>query len=79
MYAEALLRNITVSSSTTYEMPRLLNYLTAPNVLVYSAVAASCSLPFFFTSSEILCKTESGQIAQWNPTGSRFIDGSVEK
>lgn len=25
--------NITVSSSTNYEMPKLLNYLTAPNVV----------------------------------------------
>ena len=30
--------NITVSTSGTFEMPRLLNYLTAPNVLVWSAV-----------------------------------------
>ena len=30
--------NITVSSSTNFEMPRLLNYLTAPNVLIWSAV-----------------------------------------
>ncbi|KAG0250961.1 hypothetical protein DFQ27_009118 [Actinomortierella ambigua] len=30
--------NITVSTSGTFEMPRLLNYLTAPNVLIWSAV-----------------------------------------
>lgn len=30
--------NITVSTSGMFEMPRLLNYLTAPNVLVWSAV-----------------------------------------
>ncbi|KAF8950883.1 hypothetical protein BGZ52_001188 [Haplosporangium bisporale] len=30
--------NITVSTSATFEMPRLLNYLTAPNVLIWSAV-----------------------------------------
>jgi TAG lipase/steryl ester hydrolase/phospholipase A2/LPA acyltransferase len=27
--------NITVSSSTNFEMPRLLNYLTAPNVVSF--------------------------------------------
>ena len=32
--------NITVSSSTNFEMPRLLNYLTAPNVV--SKTAISC-------------------------------------
>jgi predicted acylesterase/phospholipase RssA len=30
--------NITVSTSANFEMPRLLNYLTAPNVLIWSAV-----------------------------------------
>lgn len=30
--------NIPVSSSTVYEMPSLLNYVTAPNVLIWSAV-----------------------------------------
>ena len=30
--------NITVSSASLYELPRLLNYITAPNVLVWSAV-----------------------------------------
>ncbi|KAJ3029844.1 UNVERIFIED_CONTAM: hypothetical protein HDU68_010876 [Siphonaria sp. JEL0065] len=30
--------NIAVSSSTRFEMPRLLNYLTAPNVVIWSAV-----------------------------------------
>lgn len=28
--------NITVSSSTVFELPRLLNYLTAPNVVRFS-------------------------------------------
>lgn len=30
--------NICVSSASLYELPRLLNYITAPNVLVWSAV-----------------------------------------
>lgn len=30
--------NITVSSASLYELPRLLNYITAPNVLIWSAV-----------------------------------------
>ena len=34
-----------VSPGNDYEKPRLLNYLTAPNVLVWSAASASCALP----------------------------------
>ena len=30
--------NICVSSASLYELPRLLNYITAPNVLIWSAV-----------------------------------------
>lgn len=70
--------NIPVSSSTVYEMPRLLNYVTAPNVLIWSAVAASCSVPLVFESTSIYAKDRSGRIRPWNPTGSRWIDGSVE-
>ncbi|KAI9172961.1 Lipase 5 [Blastocladiella emersonii ATCC 22665] len=70
--------NITVSSSTVYEMPRLLNYITAPNVYVWSAVAASCSVPYVFKPAPLLAKDRSGRPVQWNPSGHRWIDGSVE-
>jgi TAG lipase/steryl ester hydrolase/phospholipase A2/LPA acyltransferase len=30
--------NIPVSTSSLYELPRLLNYITAPNVMIWSAV-----------------------------------------
>ncbi|KAI9291117.1 patatin-domain-containing protein [Neoconidiobolus thromboides FSU 785] len=69
--------NIPVSSSTVYEMPRLLNYVTAPNVLIWSAVAASCSVPLFFDSTTIYAKDRQGNKVPWNPTG-KWIDGSVE-
>jgi TAG lipase / steryl ester hydrolase / phospholipase A2 / LPA acyltransferase len=71
--------NITVSSASVYELPRLLNYLTAPNVLIWSAIAASCSVPFIFSSSEILAKDpQTGQPQSWNATPQRWIDGSVD-
>jgi hypothetical protein len=37
--------NITVAPNNNYDPPRLLNYLTAPHVCVWSAAAASCALP----------------------------------
>ncbi|KAG9294700.1 hypothetical protein G9A89_008179 [Geosiphon pyriformis] len=70
--------NITVSSSTVYEMPRLLNYLTAPNVLIWSAVAASCSVPLVYSSVPLMAKDKAGKVVPWNPSGHRWIDGSVE-
>ncbi|KAI9487843.1 MAG: acyl transferase/acyl hydrolase/lysophospholipase [Benjaminiella poitrasii] len=71
--------NITVSSSTLYDMPRLLNYLTAPDVLIWSAVAASCSVPVFYGSTPLYSKDKHGNIATWNPNEDQlYIDGSVE-
>jgi TAG lipase / steryl ester hydrolase / phospholipase A2 / LPA acyltransferase len=37
--------NITVAPNNSYDPPRLLNYLTAPHVCVWSAAAASSAIP----------------------------------
>jgi TAG lipase/steryl ester hydrolase/phospholipase A2/LPA acyltransferase len=70
--------NITVSSSTTFEMPRLLNFLTAPNVLIRSAVSASCALPGVYKSAPLMAKDAQKRIVPWNPSGHRWVDGSIE-
>ncbi|KAI9843951.1 MAG: hypothetical protein M1837_005992 [Sclerophora amabilis] len=71
--------NICVSSASVYELPRLLNYVTAPNVLIWSAVAASCSVPFVFSSTSLLAKDpKTGEAVPWNPSPQRWIDGSVD-
>ena len=70
--------NICVSSASLYELPQLLNYVTAPNVLVWSAVAASCSVPFVFSATSLLAKdTKTGEPKPWNSTPQQWIDGSV--
>jgi TAG lipase/steryl ester hydrolase/phospholipase A2/LPA acyltransferase len=71
--------NICVSSASVYELPRLLNYVTAPNVMIWSAVAASCSVPFLFSAAQLLVKNPlTGENESWNPTPQRWIDGSVD-
>jgi len=54
--------NIAVVAADTKEPCRVLNYLTAPNVLVYSAVLCSSAFPFLFAPQELLMKTASGEI-----------------
>lgn len=62
-----------------YELPRLLNYVTAPNVMIWSAVAASCSVPLVFNAAPLLVKDPiTGEHQPWNPTPQRWIDGSVD-
>ncbi|KAI9840743.1 MAG: hypothetical protein M1838_003927 [Thelocarpon superellum] len=71
--------NICVSSASLYELPRLLNYVTAPNVLIWSAVAASCSVPLVFSATSLLAKDpKTGEAVPWNPSPQRWIDGSVD-
>lgn len=72
--------NITVSPDTLFEQPRLLNNLTAPNVLIWSAVCASCSLPGIFPSSPLYEKDpKTGKQKQWSGSSSvKFVDGSVD-
>lgn len=71
--------NISVSTESLYELPRLLNYITAPNVMIWSAVAASCSVPFVFSAAPLLVKDpQTGDHMPWNPTPQRWMDGSVD-
>eukprot|EP00483_Globobulimina_turgida_P007223 UN07237 len=74
--------NITVSGSDANTMPRLLNFLTAPNVVIWSAAVASCAIPFFFEAQELFVKninihTGKTQIEAIYLQGVTFSDGSV--
>jgi len=70
--------NITVSPQNKSDPPRLLNYLTAPHVLVWSAAAASASLPGVFKASKLLVKDSDGTERYESASGLRFQDGSME-
>lgn len=71
--------NISVSTESVYELPRLLNYITAPNVMIWSAVAASCSVPLVFSAAPLLVKDPvTGEHLPWNPTPQKWVDGSVD-
>ncbi|POS76865.1 patatin-like phospholipase [Diaporthe helianthi] len=71
--------NISVSTESIYELPRLLNYITAPNVMIWSAVAASCSVPLVFSGATLLVKDpQTGEHMPWNPSPQRWVDGSVD-
>ncbi len=56
----------------------LLNHLTTPNVLVRSAVVASCSLPGIMKASKLLSKNALGEIGPFFLDGVQWIDGSIQ-
>jgi predicted acylesterase/phospholipase RssA len=52
--------NVTVTAADTNEPPRMLNYLTAPHVVIWSAVAASSAFPGLFPPQDILARDPAG-------------------
>lgn len=47
--------NITVSSSTLYDMPRLLNYITAPDVVCIRVIRRTCFTKMFCSIAYLVC------------------------
>ncbi|OKL56427.1 hypothetical protein UA08_08097 [Talaromyces atroroseus] len=71
--------NICISSAGLYELPRLLNYITAPNVLIWSAITVSCSVPFVFSPSVLMAKDPlTGENVPWHDEPGQWIDGSLD-
>lgn len=58
--------NITVAPLNNFDPPRLLNYLTAPHVCVWSAAVASCALPGVFDPSCLIVKDPDGRFVREN-------------
>eukprot|EP00500_Bicosoecida_sp_ms1_P003676 CAMPEP_0203813622 /NCGR_PEP_ID=MMETSP0115-20131106/4822_1 /ASSEMBLY_ACC=CAM_ASM_000227 /TAXON_ID=33651 /ORGANISM="Bicosoecid sp, Strain ms1" /LENGTH=782 /DNA_ID=CAMNT_0050722497 /DNA_START=139 /DNA_END=2484 /DNA_ORIENTATION=+ len=81
-FAEAFVKtnriiNITVAPAGSYNMPMLLNYLTAPHVLIWTAAAASCAIPGVFAPVDLLAKDEDGNVVPYLSSGIKWSDGSV--
>mmetsp|Transcript_1333 Transcript_1333/g.2759 ORF Transcript_1333/g.2759 Transcript_1333/m.2759 type:complete len:754 (+) Transcript_1333:646-2907(+) len=72
--------NITVQPSNpgqgSSRQPRLLNYLTSPHVLVWSAAVASCAIPGVFDPVELVAKNHTGAIVPHSHDGVKYADGS---
>jgi predicted acylesterase/phospholipase RssA len=65
--------------------PLILNHLTAPTVLIWSAACASCALPHLYRPVELLAKNPEGHIVPYFAHdeqvlfGAGCVDGSVVK
>lgn len=67
---------ITVSPVDSHQQGRLLNYLTAPNVLMRRASLASCSIPGVFPAVSLLAKSYAGDTIGYMPS-QKWQDGSL--
>lgn len=68
--------NITISPTRTYQKPRLLNYLTAPDVLIEYAALASCAVPFLFPPVALQARARDGRQVPYMST-EKWIDGAL--
>lgn len=54
----------------------LLNFLTSPNVLIWSAACASCSIPGVFKPCMLMAKDQFGNVIPYHSPSLKFTDGS---
>eukprot|EP00667_Euglena_gracilis_P004254 EG_transcript_4276 len=69
--------SVTVTSTREFQTTLVLNYLTAPNALVRTAVCASCAVSGVFAPVELLAKNAQGEIVPYCPSRQLWCDGSI--
>jgi len=70
--------NISISPADPNQFPRLLNYLTSPNVLIRQAAMASSAVPGLFPPVQLRARNYVGKSVPYMPQ-SRWLDGSVHE
>lgn len=68
--------NIPVSPARAHQHSRLLNYLSAPNVLVRRAVLASCAIPGVFPAVMLEARDFNGIVVPYMPDD-KWVDGTL--
>ncbi|ODN78595.1 patatin-like phospholipase domain-containing protein [Cryptococcus amylolentus CBS 6039] len=71
--------NISVVPSDRHSPTILLNHLTAPNCLIWSAIIASAAVPGILNPVVLMAKDRNGNVKPHNLGGSRFKDGSLRE
>ena len=68
--------NVSVAPAEKHQNGRLLNAITAPNVLIREAVLASCAVPGVFPPVMLMARDDDGRRVPYQPDR-RWVDGSV--
>ncbi|KAL7424847.1 hypothetical protein Q5752_000532 [Cryptotrichosporon argae] len=71
--------NVSVVPSDRHSPTILLNHLTAPNCIIWSAIIASAAVPGILNPVVLMAKDRNGQVKPHNLGGSRFKDGSLRE
>ncbi|CDO75595.1 hypothetical protein BN946_scf184858.g35 [Trametes cinnabarina] len=68
--------NVSVVPAERHSPTKLLNYITAPDTVIWSALLASAAVPGILNPVALMQKTKDGNLVPWN-WGSKFKDGSL--
>ncbi|KAI0699797.1 acyl transferase/acyl hydrolase/lysophospholipase [Cytidiella melzeri] len=68
--------NVSVIPADRHSPTKLLNYLNAPDTVIWSALLASAAVPGILNPVVLMQKMRDGSIIPWN-WGSKFKDGSL--
>lgn len=68
--------NLSISPANKHQQGRVLNYMNAPHVFIYSGSLASCAVPLVFKPVQLQGRDFRGRQVAYMP-GRRWVDGSV--
>ncbi|KAI0254899.1 acyl transferase/acyl hydrolase/lysophospholipase [Lactifluus subvellereus] len=68
--------NISVVPSDRHSPTKVLNYITAPDTVIWSAMLATAAVPGILNPVVLMQKLKNGRLIPWN-WGSKFKDGSL--
>ncbi|KAH9049590.1 patatin-domain-containing protein [Lactarius hengduanensis] len=68
--------NISVVPSDRHSPTKVLNYITAPDTVIWSAMLATAAVPGIMNPVVLMQKLKTGRLVPWN-WGSKFKDGSL--
>mmetsp|Transcript_18046 Transcript_18046/g.43383 ORF Transcript_18046/g.43383 Transcript_18046/m.43383 type:complete len:938 (+) Transcript_18046:216-3029(+) len=69
---------VTLSATSKKAPPVLINYITAPNVVIASAVVASAAVPGFVDAMRLKVKDENGVVRDQGKCDEEYRDGSID-
>jgi len=68
--------NISIAPHEVQQKSRLLNAVASPNVLIRSALMASCAVPGIFPPATLFAKNKDGKVQAYLPSR-KWVDGSM--
>lgn len=68
--------SVTVSPAEPHQQGRMLNYLTAPHVIMRKAVLASCAVPGVFEPVQLQARDYQNRVVPYMPS-KRWVDGTL--